>query len=909
MKNNLLILLAFIGFAFAKAQVTTNPSTPTQTDQVTLIFDSTGTALENTTGTLYAYTGVTINGNRWQNIIVPTFNDNNGAPQFVNTGGNIYQLTLGSDIESFYNVAAGDVVSEICLVVRNAAASAQTSPDIFLPIFQPGLNALITSPADGDIFTLNQTINISGDASQNATLELKVNNTSIGTATSSMNITSPYTFNTTGGHTIELTADNGAQQITDAVNVFVPAATQTQTRPAGLKNGVNENADGSVTFLLAAPGKTDAALIGDFTNWNLDTNFQMFKDGDYFWVTVPSSNFTAGQTFQYQYIVDYTFKVADPFSGLILDPDSDQYIKPGNYPNLPTYPTGLTTGDVSLYTYQATPYNWTVNNFQKPNKENLVIYELLVRDFSENDSFQEVINRIDYLETLGINTLQLMPVNEFEGTDSWGYNPKFHGALDKAYGTPEKFKELVDLCHSRGIAVVIDVVYNHAFSQSPLCQLWWDENNFRPAANNPYLNSSPTHDFNVGYDFNHESQWTRDYVKQTLQYWIDEYRIDGFRFDLSKGFTQNFTLGNISAWSAYDQSRVDILNDYKNTIWNANSNDIYMILEHLGDNSEETALANAGFMLWGKMTDEFNQNSMGYSSNNDVFRSYYLARGWNDQHLVAYAESHDEQRLMYKNLNFGNSANSSHNVRSLPVALDRQEAIAAILYSIPGPKMLWQFGELGYEIDIDQNGRTGRKPIPWTLNYDTDQDRMDLYNVTATMIGFKTKYPDTWNTTNNNLDVSGVTKRINLNGPVFDVVVLSNYGITAQNVNPNFSQNGTWYEYFSNTTVNITNTTAMINLQPGEYRVYSTQQLQDPLSNEDSSNLTTGIKLYPNPAQNSFRLSEDIQSMKIYNMKGQQVLDYEKSLPNYSIESLTSGVYIITVQTVKGNHQIKLIKE
>ncbi|GAK75192.1 malto-oligosyltrehalose trehalohydrolase [Nonlabens ulvanivorans] len=405
-----------------------------------------------------------------------------------------------------------------------------------------------------------------------------------------MNITSPYTFNTTGGHTIELTADNGAQQITDAVNVFVPAATQTQTRPAGLKNGVNENADGSVTFLLAAPGKTDAALIGDFTNWNLDTNFQMFKDGDYFWVTVPSTNFTAGQTFQYQYIVDYTFKVADPFSGLILDPDSDQYIKPGNYPNLPTYPTGLTTGDVSLYTYQATPYNWTVNNFQKPNKENLVIYELLVRDFSENDSFQEVINRIDYLETLGINTLQLMPVNEFEGTDSWGYNPKFHGALDKAYGTPpEKFKELVDLCHSRGIAVVIDVVYNHAFSQSPLCQLWWDENNFRPAANNPYLNSSPTHDFNVGYDFNHESQWTRDYVKQTLQYWIDEYRIDGFRFDLSKGFTQNFTLGNISAWSAYDQSRVDILNDYKNTIWNANSNDIYMILEHLGDNSEETA--------------------------------------------------------------------------------------------------------------------------------------------------------------------------------------------------------------------------------------------------------------------------------------------------------------------------------
>ncbi|MGJ8683331.1 MAG: alpha-amylase family glycosyl hydrolase [Nonlabens sp.] len=908
MKNILLLLLAVLGFAFAKAQVTTNPSTPTQTDQVTLIFDATGTALENTTGTFYAYTGVTINGTRWQNIPNTSFTDNTTAPPFVNTGGNIYQLTLGTSLDAFYGVTAGDVVSEICLVVRNANATVQTNPDIFLPVFQPGLNTLITAPTNGEIFNLNQTITLTGDASQTANLEFKVNNTSVAT-TNAATISTPYTFTTTGGHNIELTADNGAQQVSDVISVYVPAATQNQSRPAGLKNGVNENADGSVTFLLAAPGKSDAMVIGDFTGWNLNANYQMNKDGDYFWVTVPAANFTANQTFQYQYLVDYDLKVADPFSELILDPGSDQFIKPGNFPNLPVYPTNQTTGDISLHTYQATPYSWTVNNFQRPDKENLVIYELLVRDFSEEDSFQQVIDRIDYLEDLGINTLQLMPVNEFEGTDSWGYNPKFHGALDKAYGTPAKFKELIDLCHSKGIAVVIDVVYNHAFSQSPLCQLWWDQANFRPAANNPYLNSSPTHDFNVGYDFNHESQWTRDYVKQTLQYWIDEYRIDGFRFDLSKGFTQNFTLGNIGAWSAYDQSRVDILNDYKNTIWNANSNDIYMILEHLGDNSEETVLANSGFMLWGKMTDQFNQNSMGFSSNNNVFNAYYTARGWNDQHLVAYAESHDEQRLMYKNLNFGNAANSSHNVRSLPVALDRQEAIAAILYSIPGPKMLWQFGELGYEIDIDQNGRTGRKPIPWTLNYDTDQNRMDLYEATATMIGFKTLYPDTWNTTNNNLDVGGVTKRINLNGPVFDAVVVANFGITAQNVNPNFSQTGTWHEYFSGTTVNITNQTATINLQPGEYRVYSTQQLQDPLSNTDIENSLGKVRLYPNPAQNSFRLSTEIERMSIYNLSGQEVMQFTESLSSYSIEALPAGIYIINAQTLLGNQQIKLIKE
>lgn len=908
MKKILFLLIACICVAFAKAQVTTSPSTPTRNDAVTLTFDATGTELENQTGTFYAYTGVTLNGQRWQNIIVPTFNQNAGAPQFVNTGGNIYTLTLGTSLEQFYNIPAGATVSEICLVIRNAAATAQTRPDIFLPVFQPGLNALITAPANGAIFSPNQQITIAADASQNATLQVKVNGTTISNTTGTT-VSTPYTFTTTGSFNIELTATAGANTATDQVSVYVPVPTQNATRPANLKNGVNENADGSVTFLFAAPGKNDVMLIGDFTNWALNPNFQMRKDGDYFWVTVAASNFNAGTEFAYQYLVDYTIKVADPYSTMILDPGSDQFIKPGNFPNLKPYPAGLTTGDVTLHTYQKAPYNWTTNNFTRPNKENLVIYELLVRDFSESDSYQEIINRIDYLDELGVNAVKIMPLNEFEGTDSWGYNPKYHGALDKAYGTPEKLKELIDLLHSKGIAVILDVVYNHAFSQSPLAQLWWDQANFRPAPNNPYMNPTPRHDFNVGYDFNHESSWTRQYVKQTLQYWIDEYRIDGFRFDLSKGFTQNNTLGNIGAWNAYDQSRVDILNDYRNTIWNTNGNDIYMILEHLGDDAEERALANFGFMLWGKMTDQFNQNSMGFSTNANVFRSYFTSRNFNNQHLIAYAESHDEQRLMYRNLNFGSTANSSHNVRSLGVALDRQEAIAAILYSIPGPKMLWQFGELGYEIDIDQNGRTGRKPIPWTLGYDSNPARMDLYNATATMINFKTLYPETFNTTNNFLDVSGLVKRINLDGPVFDAVVVANFNVTTQNVTPNFSQTGIWYEYFSGTTINVTNTTAPISLPPGGYRVYTTQPLANPLSNDDVVAAPNTVKLYPNPANHSFELSEQVDSVIIYNLQGQRLSSFNgKNQQSYDISALSSGTYIIQLVKDGASSTQKLIK-
>jgi hypothetical protein len=352
MRKITLCFVALLCFAFAKAQVTLQPSTATQTDQVTILFDATGTALENEPGTFYAYTGVTINGQRWQNIIVPTFNDNNGAPQFVNAGGNNYQLTLPSSIEQFYNVAPGDVVSEICLVIRNSSATVQTNPDIFLDVFPPGLNTAITSPQNGAIFNLNQSITVSGESSQNTALELSANGTSIATA-NAMNISTNYTFTNTGAFTFSIFADNGTNTSSNSVNVFVPTATQNLPRPAGLKNGVNENADGSVTFLLAAPLKSDVMLIGDFSNWNLDPNYQMNKDGDYFWVTVPASEFNANQVFQYQYLVDYDIKIADPFSELILDPGSDQFIKPGNFPNLPAYPDGQTTGDVSLHTYQA----------------------------------------------------------------------------------------------------------------------------------------------------------------------------------------------------------------------------------------------------------------------------------------------------------------------------------------------------------------------------------------------------------------------------------------------------------------------------------------------------------------------------------------------------------------------------
>jgi glycosidase len=140
------------------------------------------------------------------------------------------------------------------------------------------------------------------------------------------------------------------------------------------------------------------------------------------------------------------------------------------------------------------PIHGRLTNFVKPDKRNLITYELLVRDFGDARNYQMLIDTISYFKRLGINAIELMPVNEFSGNESWGYNPTFYLALDKAYGTKNKFKEFIDLCHKNGIAVILDVVYNQLDAyNAPQGKLYWDAVNNRPAADNPWLNPDAPH--------------------------------------------------------------------------------------------------------------------------------------------------------------------------------------------------------------------------------------------------------------------------------------------------------------------------------------------------------------------------------------------------------------------------------
>ena len=347
-----------------------------------------------------------------------------------------------------------------------------------------------------------------------------------------------------------------------------------------------------------------------------------------------------------------------------------------------------------------------------------------------------------------------MPVMEFEGNESWGYNPDFMCALDKYYGPEDDFKKFIDAAHQMGIAVILDIVLNHQYGQSPLVRLWWDAANNRPASNSPYFNAtSPNTAYSFGYDFNHESNATKNYVDRVTSYWLTNYHIDGYRFDFTKGFTNTAGDGG-----AYDQSRINILERMADKIWDVDST-AYIILEHFTANSEETVLTNYGMMVWGNMNGAYQQASMGYPSGPpgtwDLTGTSYKSRGWNEPGLVAYMESHDEERLMYKAIQYGNSS-GGYNIKNVGTALNRIKLAAAFYLTIPGNKMIWQFGELGYDYSIDYNGRVGNKPIKW--DYYKDPERLNLYKTFQALIELK-KY-NAFRSNNSLFDLTGAVKRI-----------------------------------------------------------------------------------------------------------------------------------------------------
>ncbi len=923
--SHLLLLLCCATSTHAQL-IWADPVFPTETEAVTIYFDATqGTGgLADCNCDVYLHTGVITNLSTglgdWKHVVT-SWGQANAAWKMTPVSGqpNVYSYDITPSIRQYYGLTnANEVIEKMAFVFRNGTGSLEGKDvggaDIYYDVApaNQGFAFTLIAPTAQTVFTsIGSVINIQAAASQSAEFSIIDNGVAIvaGNGTS-LN----YNLNVSSGgvHQVEVIADNGTETQSRFFTYIVAQSTVQQALPQGTELGINYLSGTQVRLAFYAPGKTFAYLLGDFNDWQFSDDYQMKRtpDGSTWWIDV--NGLIPNKYYAFQYVVDGNIRIGEPYSDLVLDPSNDQYIPSATWPNLPPYPVGKTSGIASLLRTNEPAFAWQNDGYDRPEKDELIIYEMLLRDFTKVQNYQTLLDTLDYLERLGINAIEPMPINEFDGNLSWGYNPTYHYALDKYYGTPESFRKLVDACHERGIAVILDVVFNHAHEKNPLAMLYWDSANFRPAADNPWLNQQAPHDYSVFYDFNHESPATKVYVKKVLSHWLNDYHVDGFRFDLSKGLTQN-TNGPFDA-GAYDAARIATIKDYADEIW-ANDPTAYVILEHFAANTEEEELSNYGCMLWGGagVSNQFLESSMGYASN--LSGASYKTKGWDDPHLIAYMESHDEERLMYKNITFGNNSTPGYNIRNLSTALDRAELTSVFYLSIPGPKMLWQFFEMGYDFSINRcengtisdNCRLSPKPIRW--DYMANPDRVDLWNVVRQMNYLRTEN-EVFRTDDFTMNTSGFQKTIHLNDPAMNAVVLGNFSVTANNVTPNFQHMGWWYEYFTGDSLNVGNVTTPLSFSAGEYRLYTDQRVTPPSFYTDSEEAVSGKNfewvVSPNPTSGDMTIDlllaqNATVSLQVLDCTGRVVVDFgEDALAAGQHQlreqlELGSGLYFVLV--------------
>lgn len=513
-------------------------------------------------------------------------------------------------------------------------------------------------------------------------------------------------------------ATGGGDIFIDVLASGQEAPPQAEARPypgGAPQMGAVRNSDGSVTFCLAAPGKSNVSIIGSWDDYAQTEAGNMYVDQtdgiDYFWQTVGGLN--EGETYLYYYLVDGTISVGDPYANLVLDPDNDKYIPASVFPDLPAFPADKVPNVcLAVYRSDLNDYDWKVKDFKGVDKDNLIIYELLLRDFTGTEgkalgdgTVRGAIEKIPYLKSLGINAVELLPITEFSGNISWGYNPNFYFAPDKAYGTPDDYREFIDECHRQGIAVILDMVFNQSDWQHPWYRMY-------PAGSNPLYNATAPHAYSVLNDFNQGHPLVARQWADCVKYWLTEYNVDGFRFDLVKGLGLNGSYANSgdAATNAFNQSRIDNMRAIQLAMQEVRP-DAYFINENLAGAQEENAMAAFGQLNWSNLNHQGCQYAMGYSDDSSLqgFYAPSYDRTWGS--TVSYLESHDEQRLAYQQRTYGVEA-----VKQTKTAMKRLGSAAAQMLLAPGAHMIWQFSEMGNE-ENTKNADGGNNTDPKTVNW------------------------------------------------------------------------------------------------------------------------------------------------------------------------------------------------
>lgn len=281
-----------------------------------------------------------------------------------------------------------------------------------------------------------------------------------------------------------------------------------QSRPTGM--GSLPHSAG-VAFRVWAPHAQQVFVIGDFNEWN-ETSHPMELEENGVWFADLSS---AKIGDEYRYLIingEQRFKRIDPYAREVTN----------------------SVGNGIIYD---SAFDWSDDNFEIQPWNELVIYELHIGTFNDDrtdvpGTFAKAAEKLPHLRKLGINAIEIMPTAEFAGDYSWGYNPAHIFAVEQSYGGPDAFKQFVKTAHQFGIAVILDVVYNH-FGPSDL-DLWqfdgWSEHNLGGIyfyndwrSETPWGNSRP--DYGRGE--------VRQFIRDNAMMWLEEYHVDGLRMDMT----------------------------------------------------------------------------------------------------------------------------------------------------------------------------------------------------------------------------------------------------------------------------------------------------------------------------------------------------------------------------------------
>jgi 1,4-alpha-glucan branching enzyme len=905
MKRVLLLLLCFPVGSLVAQVLEIDPPFPNRSQRVTIVYNAKegNKALMGVTK-VYCHTGLitsksTSPGN-WQ-FVKGRWGQADSMVEMEYLGDDLHRISF--HIDSFYGAPASETLLRLAFVFRNANGSIvgrdTDGSDMFYDIF----------PDDGRfrarffndrmrMVTREQLAKVTVKSNQAAHIQLWVNQQLIAADSGVQTWIGSVQADQPGMNTLVLIATNGQDMVYDTSYLFLHADPVIAPPPPGLHYGCNIISPDSIVLKLYQPHKQHVYAVGDFNQWTPSPDYMMNRseDGSIWWLSL--GKLTSGKLQGYQYLIDGQ-SFADPMSTLIADPVNDGFISRLTYPNPYVYPVGKTSGFISLYHLNKPAYDWKYDQVKRPAKTDLLIYELLVRDFVSTRNYLTIMDSLPYLKSLGINAIELMPVGEFENNESWGYNPSFHMALDKYYGTPDHFKQFIDECHRHGIAVILDIVLNHLFGQSPMVRMYWNANSQKPMPQNPWLNEDCPHEpYCWGYDLNHETKVVQDYMDQVNLFWLQEYHLDGFRFDYTKGF--------LNANANYSDVRIQLLKRMADVIWN-DFPEAYIILEHWADNQEEKALSDYGMLLWANLTHNYHQIIKGFSSN--LNNSLYYNRGWNDPHMVTYVESHDEERALFEALQNGNNSNSEHNTRQLNIALKRKQAVAALSLLTPGPKMIWQFGEIGYDVSINNPCRVCNKPLLW--NYLENPGRRQLYDVYGAIIKLRELDRAMFAQRPATAALVGNIKRLAYRGSTFDLLLVTNFGLQSATANTGFTRTGWWYDYFGGDSLWVENTAMTISMDAGHFVIYTSKKLPQPELTAWNSytpvpEFSNSFHLYPNPCDERIFLQQiPIRSERVeitlLDVMGRIIRNYTASsdallVHGIDTEKLSPGTYILQLK-------------